>query len=196
MIDFYYQISEWLLGFANSDWSILVLGIVAFTEAIFSPFPPDPLLVAIGIFRLDLIVLLSVFVTISSVTGATLGYALGRTFGKSIAYRLVSSKRIESAEVMFKKYGMWVILLAAFTPIPYKVFAILSGVMNFDIRRFVLVSLIGRGMRFISLAFLVLIFGDDVKRFISGNFEILTAGIGVTVGIILFAYLLTRRARH
>ena len=59
-----------------------------------------------------------------------------------------------------------------------------------------LASLIGRGMRFISLAFLVLLFGEDVKRFISGNFELLTAGMGVIVVIILLAYLLVRRGAH
>ena len=79
----------------------------------------------------------------------------------------MSEARIRSAESLFDKYGVWAVLVAAVTPIPYKVFTILAGVLKLDMKRFLIASIIGRGMRFLSLAVVIFLFGEDLRGKIS-----------------------------
>jgi membrane protein DedA with SNARE-associated domain len=78
---------------------------------------------------------------------------------------------------MFERYGVWATLIAAFTPIPYKVFAIAAGAMNMDRKGFVIASAIGRGARFITLSALVMFFGDSIVDLVGSNFEIITVAV-------------------
>lgn len=94
---------------------------------------------------------------------------------------------------MFDKYGIWAVLVAAVTPIPYKVFTILAGVLKLDMKRFLIASIIGRGMRFLSLGIVIFLFGEDVQHFLEEQFEALTllAGVGVVVSV-LFVVILAK----
>ena len=196
MIGLLGDLSDWLVGFAGSDWAVLVLAVSTFFESIFFPVPPDPLLVGIGILQPHLAIWLGVMVTIFSVAGAMVGYWLGKRLGRPIAVRLFPGSGIEVAERLFKKYGMWAILIAAFTPIPYKVFAISAGVLQLDRRTFLVASLVGRGARFISIGVLVLLFGESIQAFIAGNFEVLTLAAGAGVIAVAAAWILVHRRRR
>jgi undecaprenyl-diphosphatase len=94
---------------------------------------------------------------------------------------------------LFDKYGIWAVLVAAVTPIPYKVFTILAGVLKLDMKRFLIASIIGRGMRFLSLGVVIFLFGEDVQDFVEEQFETLAllAGIGV-VASVLFVLILVK----
>ena len=72
---------------------------------------------------------------------------------------------------MFKKYGMWAILVAAVTPIPYKVFTILGGALNLPLKTFIWASIVGRGIRFLSLGVLIFIFGEEIQIFVEDQFK-------------------------
>ena len=85
---------------------------------------------------------------------------------------------------MFHRHGAPAILIAAFTPLPYKVFAISAGVLDMDRRMFVVTSLIGRGARFFLLGGLIFFYGDSVQDFIQRNFDLLTIASGVAVAVI------------
>ena len=189
MIDLLRDLSDWVVGFADSDWSVLILAVNAFTESIFFPIPPDPLLIGISLRQPEIALLLAAIATASSVAGAMVGYWLGHRLGRPFLYRLVARKRVDAAEAVFKKYGGWAVLMAAFTPIPYKVFAISAGILGLNMRTFVIASLIGRGARFFMLGGLLLAFGEDIEEFIDSNFEMLTLAIGgalvVALGIIV-----------
>ena len=87
----------------------------------------------------------------------------------------------------FNRYGVWAILIAAFTPIPYKVFAILSGVLQLDMKKFLIASLIGRGGRFITLGVLIAMFGDDVRDFLENEFQTITILGGAFLVLTLIA---------
>ena len=128
-------------------------------------------------------------VTIASVSGAFIGHWLGRRVGRPLLSRLVSESKVERAEALFNKFGVWAILVAAFTPIPYKVFTILAGIMNLPLRPFVLASLIGRGARFMTIGVLVFLFGEEIQEFIEGNFEFLTIAAGVGLVVVVAGYL-------
>ena len=197
MIDVLHDLSEWVVGFASSDWAVLVLAITAFAESIFFPIPPDPLLVGVALAQQSLALWLALLVTVSSVAGAVVGHWIGGKLGRPVLMRLFSEEVVALAERWLERYGMWATLLAAFTPIPYKVFAISAGVLQLDRRTFVLASLVGRGVRFLTIGVLVMIFGQEIERFMAENFELATVVVGLilVVGVGAWVFWHRRRAR-
>ena len=188
--------SDWVLGFADSAWSALALAITAFAESIFFPIPPDLLLIAIGVLHPEKALWLAAIATVASVAGAVVGHWLGRKIGRPILFRIVDPARVEFAERLFKRYGTWAILIAALTPVPYKVFAILAGVLELDLRPFVVASLIGRGVRFFFLGGLIFAFGEPIQEFVNANFGLLTVAVAaVLVAGAAIAVVLARRHR-
>ncbi|MBS22175.1 MAG: hypothetical protein CL739_08825 [Chloroflexi bacterium] len=193
MFEILQELSNWIREFAETDWALLILFVTAFLESTISPIPPDPLLIPMAVLQPNLAIWLGGLCTVASVLGAVLGHWLGAQFGRPILGRFVSEGRIRSAESLFDKYGVWAVLVAAVTPIPYKVFTILAGVLKLDMKRFLIASIIGRGMRFLSLAVVIFLFGEDVQAFVEENFETLTvlAGVGV-IGSVLFVIILAK----
>jgi membrane protein YqaA with SNARE-associated domain len=87
--------------------------------------------------------------------------------------------------IWYENYGFFGVLVAAVTPIPYKVFTIASGMMSFDLLQFVVASTIGRGMRFFLVAGLIRLFGAKIKPFMERHFE-LAASLLVVLAILGF----------
>jgi len=160
------------------------------------PIPPDPLLIAIGLANPGSAIWLAILVTVGSVIGAVLGHWLGRKVGRPVLRRLISESKITRVEAMFNKYGAWAILIAAFTPIPFKVFTILAGVMNLEMRPFIIASIIGRGARFLTIGILIFIFGESIQSFIDDNFEIVTIIGGLLFVLAVIGYLVFLRMRN
>ena len=196
MIDLYHRLSDWVVGFAESDWAVLILAVNSFTEAIFFPVPPDVLLIAIAVLEPERALWLAGIVAVSSVAGAVVGHWLGRRWGRPLLHRLVSPAKTETVERLFRKYGVWAILLAAFSPVPYKVFAILAGVLELDRRSFILASAAGRGARFFAIGVLIFFYGEEIEGFIGDNFEILTLAVTAAALLVLGVFLAARRRRN
>jgi membrane protein YqaA with SNARE-associated domain len=196
MIEQYHDLSGWVVGFAESDWAILLLALSSFAEAIFFPIPPDPLLVGIAIAQPEIAIWLGVLTAAASVAGAVVGHWLGKRLGRPLLLRWFSESKVYRVELMFQRYGVWATLIAAFTPIPYKVFAIAAGAMEMDRKGFVVASAVGRGVRFITLGALVMIFGESIKDLVGQNFELITvAVIALALGAV-GAWLLWDRKRR
>ena len=195
MIDLLRELSDWTAGFAESDWSALILALAAFTESIFFPVPPDPLLIAIAIPQPHAALWLAALVTASSVAGAVVGHWLGLRFGRPLLYRFASPKKVEAVESLFQKYGAWAVLVAAFTPIPYKVFAISAGILDLNRRTFILASIVGRGARFFIIGGLIFAYGEEIQEFIDTNLELVTvsATAAVVVAAVVAAIIVQRR---
>ena len=196
MIDLYHRLSDWVVGFAESDWAVLILAVNSFTESIFFPVPPDVLLIGIAVLEPERALWLAGIVTVSSVAGAVVGHWLGRRWGRPLFHRLVSPAKTETVERLFRKYGAWAILLAAFSPVPYKVFAILARVLELDRRSFVAASAAGRGARFFAIGVLVFFYGEEIEGFIGDNFEILTLAVTAAALLVLGVVLAARRRRN
>ena len=190
------DLSDWTEGFAESDWAIGLLLLVATSESFIFPIPPDPLLIATGLAHPSWAIWLAGLVTIASVAGAVVGHWLGRRLGRPLLYRLVSQPRIERAERLFRRFGAWAILVAAFTPIPYKVFTILAGVLDMKIRHLVIASLVGRGARFLTLGALIFLFGDSIQSYIDDNFEKLALAAAAGLVALVAAVLIVGRVRR
>ena len=187
--------TDWLNGFADSEWSIVVLAVDSFTEAIFNPIPPDPLLIGISLINPGWALWLAAVVTITSVLGAVVGYWLGGRFGRPLLNRFVKKDKVDRVEKMFKTYGAWAVLLAAFTPIPFKIFTITAGMLNLNRRSFVLAAIAGRGARFFLIGGLVFFYGESIQGFISSRFEMIMVVSGVAALLAFTAFIIVSRYR-
>lgn len=195
MIDAFHSLSDWVVAFADSDWAILVLAVEAFAESIFFPIPPDPLLVLVALLQQHLAIWLAIMVTVTSVAGAIVGHWLGGKLGRPLLDRWFSERIVDAAEGWLSRYGVWATIIAAFTPIPYKVFAITAGVLDMDRRSFIIASIIGRGARFMTIGVLVMVYGDRIEEFIGDNFELVTVSVGAALIAALTAFALAHRLR-
>ena len=196
MIEFLRTLADWTEGFADSDWAVALLSLVAISESFIFPIPPDPLLIAVGLAAPGSAIWLAALVTVGSVAGAFIGHWLGRKLGRPALRKFVSESKIERAESLFNKYGAWAILVAAFTPIPFKVFTILAGVMNLEMRPFIIASIIGRGARFLTIGVLIFVFGESIQSFIDHNFELIMIVSGVILILVVVAYFIFTRMRN
>ena len=196
MRELYHELTDWMLSLADSDWAIGLLILLSFSESVVFPIPPDPLLIAIGIANPESAIWVAAFVTLASVCGAYVGHWLGRKVGRPLLRRLISESKTARAEALFDKYGAWAIVVAAFTPIPYKVFTILAGILDLRMRSFLVASLIGRGARFMTIGVLIFVFGESIRVFIDNNFEIMTIAAGAGLAVVVAGYMGYRWTRQ
>ena len=170
-----------MIAWASTPYAPLVLFILTFWESSFFPLPPDPLLIAMAVAEPANAPLFALIATAASVLGAVLGYFIGKKGGRPIVYKLFKEKKVRAAEGLYKRYDVWAVGAAAFTPIPYKVFTITAGIAELRFWPFILVSIVGRGARFFLLGMLVYFFGPQIQNVIDQYFELLTISFLVLV---------------
>ena len=186
------------------EWSrevFLPLGIpglfvLSFIEASFFPVPPDVILIPLSLSNPGYSLLYGLIATVGSILGALAGYLLGLKGGRPLAVKIVGEKYMARAEDYFNRYGVWVVGIAAFTPIPYKVFTIMSGALKLrNLKGFILASLLGRGARFMGEAVIILLYGEVIIEFLRSYFEYTTLviGLGILSAVIIYKYLKSRR---
>jgi membrane protein YqaA with SNARE-associated domain len=157
------RIYDAVISWAAHPRAPAILSTLSFAESSFFPVPPDVMLAPMCLAQPRKGWWFALNCTISSVAGGLLGYILGKWAFSSVEPWLMSSAYagvFEHAVEMFEQYGFWYILLAGFTPIPYKVFTISAGVVGMPVLPFVAGSLAGRGGRFFLVAGLIRLFGD------------------------------------
>ncbi len=166
------------------------LFILAFIESSVFPVPPDILLIALSLANTSLALYYATIATIGSVLGGVAGYYLGLKGGRRIAKRIFSERMIDKADNYFKEYGAWAVLIAAFSPIPYKVFTITAGIFKVNLKKFVIASIVGRGARFYAESVLIMLWGEDILAFIDSNLELITL---ITTALIIAVVVLRKR---
>ncbi len=141
-----------------------ILAGLSFAESSFFPVPPDVMLVPMCLAQPRKGWGYALNCTLSSVAGGLLGYLIGRLAFDWLQPWLMQSIYADAfhrAVNAFETWGFWYILLAGFTPIPYKIFTISAGVVGMPLVPFFAGSLLGRGGRFFLVAALVRMLGDD-----------------------------------
>jgi len=141
------------------------LSVLSFTESSFFPIPPDVMLIPMCLAKPARGWRYAVLCTLFSVLGGMAGYLIGKlAFGWIEPWLMESSyaDAFTHAVTAFEKWGFWYILLAGFTPIPYKAFTISAGVVGMPFLTFVAGSTIGRGGRFFLVAGLIRLGGEDL----------------------------------
>ena len=161
------------LELAAHKSSKLYLAIVSFVESSFFPVPPDVMIIPMVISKKNDYIKIFLITTIFSVLGGMLGYFIGAfffEFGSQImsfyGYETKLSN-IKNNLITSDGFYAWlsILFLAGFTPLPYKVFTIASGLIGFNLFIFIFISLISRGLRFFVVAYFSYKFGDIFTKF-------------------------------
>ncbi|NCN52754.1 DedA family protein [Candidatus Parcubacteria bacterium] len=165
------------------------LGLISFTESSFLPVIVDPFLLAATLGTPRLWFRYAMIAIVTSVLGGLFGYAIGAVFFDYFGARMIE---IYSLENLFQKTveafdsnAFLFTLLGAVTPIPYKLVAVVGGFLKISLWQFVLASIIGRGVRFILVAYIVKNYGQRMMdRF---NVRLRTIMISMVVLVVLYA---------
>ncbi len=171
------------------------LAVISFAESSVFPIPPDVLLIPMCLARPERAWRLALICTVASVLGGAFGYFIGYALFEVLATPVIRFYHYEAAFERFKatydEYGLWVILVKGFTPIPYKIVTIASGAAHFDFVVFMLASLATRGARFFLVAGLIRAFGEPVRAFIEKRLTLVTtlAVVGIVGGFLLLKLL-------
>lgn len=168
------------LGLAEKPYVSWVLGAVAFFESFIFPVPPDALLLPVSLGKPSRAFRFALICSVFSVLGACAGYLLGSFFWGLVEtwffdYGIFTEENFIRAGELFNDNAFYALLVAAFSPIPFKVFTVASGVFNVGLGVLVIGSAIGRSARFFLVAAVVWRFGDRAKDFIDRYFNLLTA---------------------
>ena len=185
-----------LAAHKNSNY---FLAAVSFVESSFFPIPPDVMIAPMAVARKDDFFKIFMIATIFSVLGGMLGYIIGAYFF-DFALNIVSfynyDKKVEvlkNALTQSEGFYTWlaILFLAGFTPLPYKLFTIVSGLIGFNFLIFILISLISRGLRFFIVSYLSSKFGDTFTNFMNKHGQKWFSIIGIIIVIIIsFFYLI------
>ena len=159
----------------NAKW---YLSLISFAESSFFPIPPDILLIPMALASKAKALFYAFMCTLFSVLGGILGYSIGYFFYNSVGIYIVEFYHLENSfsvfENYYKEFGILIVLGAGITPFPYKFITIASGVFGLNIFLFIIVSIIGRGLRFYLIAILLYFFGERIRLIIDRYFNILT----------------------
>ena len=186
---------DWTLFQASKKSALWFLSFISFIESSFFPIPPDIILIPMIIAKRAKAFIYAAICTISSVLGGLFGYLIGFALFNSIGIFLVNlygmNEYIENLKAYYDDYGMWFVLVAGFTPVPFKVITIGSGLFQLNLLIFIICSFIARGLRFYIIAGLLYLYGETIKNFIEKYFNYLTILFFILLlsGVLVLNYL-------
>mgnify|MGYP001429782566 FL=1 len=189
------------LDLAAHKSSKYYLAVVSFIESSFFPIPPDVMIIPMVISKKGDFLKISLISTIFSVLGGILGYLIGAFFF-DLAMQIMTfygyeEKLINLKNNLIKNEGFlaWlgILFLAGFTPLPYKVFTIASGLIGFNLIIFILISLISRGLRFFIVAYLSYKFGNLFTQFMREHGSKWFTIVGILIVLVaIVVYLISK----
>ena len=189
------RVYDWCIAAAGKPYATWILGAVSFVESSFFPVPPDAMLIPMSLARPEKAWTYATVCTLTSVAGGVLGYVIGAALYDTVGQWLIGlygyGTKVEAFREAYRQYGAWIIVLKGMTPIPYKIVTITSGLADYPIIPFILLSIVSRGMRFYLVAFLIYRFGDRARKIIEERLGLWAAlaAIVVVAGIIATVYL-------
>lgn len=173
------RIYDWVLHWAHTPYGTPALATLSFAESSFFPVPPDVLLIALDISKPKRSFYYAMVCSVASVLGGMLGYLIGMALWQGLsgfffAYIPGFTPAVfAKVQAMYNDYGFVAVLVAGFTPIPYKAFTIASGVCAMNFPLFVIASAISRSARFFIVSALIYLYGEPIKKFIDKYFNLL-----------------------
>jgi membrane protein YqaA with SNARE-associated domain len=167
------RLYDWTLALSASPRAPRALAAISFAESSFFPVPPDVMLVPMVMAKPERAWNYALVCTIASVLGGLAGYAIGAMLYDTLGLWLIRlygyGDKMEAFRALYQQHGHWIILIKGFTPIPFKLITIASGLAGYDLVWFVVLSLITRGARFFLVAGVMNRFGAPLRRFIEAN---------------------------
>jgi membrane protein YqaA with SNARE-associated domain len=175
---------DWVFSLARHRHANAALFGVSFAESSFFPIPPDVMLIPMVLADRKRWVFYATICTLASILGAFAGYAIGAFFYEAVGQPILALYGKEDAfdrvAEWYNTWGGWGVLFAAVTPFPYKVLTIFSGATGLNLAVFAVVSVIGRGLRFFLVSWLLYRFGAPIQTFIERRL-----GLMFTIAVLL-----------
>ena len=164
-----------VLDWAAHPHATRYLGALSFAESSFFPIPPDVMLAPMALSNPDKAWYFATITTVTSVLGGILGYFIGYFLFEELGQPLIdfyhAQEKFDQTKIWFDEYGIWVVFLAGFSPIPYKLFTVTSGVLSLALASFIVASAIGRGARFFLVAGLIYWGGERFANFLEERID-------------------------
>jgi undecaprenyl-diphosphatase len=184
---------EFLININNLFQSLGLQGLAlnSCIESFFLVPPPDILLIAMDLAKPEKALYYATICTIASAIGGVIGYFIGFWGGRPVFNFLFrkNKDKLDAVEKMYQEYGSFAVFFSAFTPIPYKVFTIASGILEMNFIKFFIASFLGRGARFFLVSLVLMFFGAAVKKYL----ELVI--LATTIVIVLFCIVIYKK-RH
>ena len=189
------------LDLASHKSSSFFLGVVSFVESSFFPIPPDVMIIPMVIAKKNDYLKIFLIATIFSTLGGVLGYFIGTYFSdvgmKVVEFYSYEDKVVNLKDNLTKGTGFYIwlatLFLAGFTPLPFKVFTITSGMIGFNLFIFLFICLISRGLRFFIVSYLSFKFGDTFNKFMQTDAAKWFTILGILIVVVVSAiYFLTK----
>jgi len=178
---------DYAIVLANKNNALKYLYGLSFIEAFIFPIPPDALLAPIALTKKYNWFRLALNTTLFSVCGGLVGYFIG-SYLYDIAFlsSFIDEDNFMNVKNIFLEHGVWVIIIAGFTPLPFKVATLTAGYMSLAIIPFIIASIIGRGLRFFLVASIFHYFGISLANRMRKYFEYI--GLVVTIFLLFLIY--------
>ncbi|RLB67404.1 MAG: DedA family protein [Deltaproteobacteria bacterium] len=174
------KLYDWVLHWAETPYGGPAIFLLALIESSFFPVPPDVLLIALCISLPARAWRFALLASVGSVLGGLLGYGIGWgawPMVNGFFFQFIpgfTPEVFSRVQSLFAEYGFWVVFTAGFTPIPYKVITIGSGVFQVNLLVFLFASLVSRSLRFFMVAWLLHRYGPGMREFIDRYFNLLS----------------------
>jgi len=177
----------WVLSWAETPYAQPMLFFLSFIESFIFPIPPDVLLMPLCLGDRFKALRFALIATLASVAGALVGYFIGYVLWwsepdqfSSLALWFFhyipgfSEHQFHKVKALYEAYNFWIVLVAAFTPIPFKVITVTAGAFNVPFVLFIVAAGVGRSARFFLVAGLLRLYGSPIKQFMDRYFNLLT----------------------
>jgi membrane protein YqaA with SNARE-associated domain len=189
------RLYDWTMDLAGHRHALWVLAAVAFIESSVFPVPPDVLIIPMVLAARGQAWRIAAVATVASVVGGGLGYLIGaalfETLGRPLLEFYGQMASFDEFRRIYDEWGAWIVAGAGFTPFPYKVVTIASGVADLDPVTFMAASAVSRGARFFLVAALLWKFGPPIRIFIENYLPYLAAAFFILLigGFVALRYL-------
>ncbi len=201
MKNWFKKLQDWCLQWANTKWGAWALFICAFADASFLPLPTPMFFLALSLLNLTKAYRYALFGTLGTLFGAIVGYSIGHfawinangdfTGLAQFLFNHIpgfSEAVYNKIQFQYARWDFWILFIAPFIPVPYKIFSISSGIFDINLFLFCSATLIAQGIRFYLLAFLIIKIGHEVKKLFEFKLKhiaiIVTACITITIFVI------------
>ncbi|MBT3456440.1 DedA family protein [bacterium] len=178
------KLYDWMGTHVNKPYGVPLLGLLFFIEAIFF-VPVDPLLILFCLENRKKAMYFATVATIFSVLGGAAGYLIGWQFWDACGSKLIefftTPETFNHIKCQYEIYETWAVLIAGFTPLPYKAVTLTAGFCKLPFIPFLVCSLISRGARFFLVAIIIRIWGVKIKEFIDKYFNLLALVFAILV---------------